>query len=97
MSGHTHTHGHDHRSGHTRNRLALTVVLNSAITVAQVIGGIISGSLALISDALHNLSDVLAVVLAWVAHYLSGSPARGGPVSDFSARRFWRPSSTPWC
>ncbi|HPJ77279.1 MAG TPA: cation diffusion facilitator family transporter [Prolixibacteraceae bacterium] len=85
MSGHTHTHGHDHRSGHTRNRLALTVVLNSAITVAQVIGGIISGSLALISDALHNLSDVLAVVLAWVAHYLSGKPRTGR--SSFGLQR----------
>ena len=41
------------------------------ITVAQVIGGIISGSLALISDALHNFTDVISLVISYVAHKLS--------------------------
>ena len=41
------------------------------ITVAQVVGGLISGSLALISDALHNFSDVLSLVFSYVAHKLS--------------------------
>ena len=58
---------HEHR----QNRLGITIVLNVVITVAQIIGGIISGSLALISDALHNLSDSLAVVLAYIANRLS--------------------------
>jgi cobalt-zinc-cadmium efflux system protein len=74
MSGSGHHHSKEDAHSHPQKRLAVTVVLNMVITVAQVIGGIISGSLALISDALHNLSDVLAVVLAWVAHYLSGKP-----------------------
>nr|MBD3622436.1 cation transporter [Sunxiuqinia sp.] len=57
---------------HAQNRLGITIFLNVVITVAQIIGGIISGSLALISDALHNLSDSLAVVLAYIANRLSG-------------------------
>ena len=55
---------------HTHHRLGLTIILNVVITIAQVIGGIISGSLALISDALHNLSDGFAVVLAYIADRL---------------------------
>ena len=51
--------------------LIVSIVLNLVITVAQIIGGIISGSLALISDALHNFSDVLSLVFSLVAHKLS--------------------------
>ncbi len=53
------------------NNLLFTIVLNSLITVAQVIGGIISGSLALISDALHNFSDVISLIFSLAAHKLS--------------------------
>lgn len=59
---------HDHH--HTQSRLGLTFLLNILITVAQIIGGIISGSLALISDAIHNLSDGVAVLLAYIADRL---------------------------
>jgi cobalt-zinc-cadmium efflux system protein len=51
--------------------LVLSILFNLLITVAQVVGGIISGSLALISDALHNFSDVLSLVFSYVAHKLS--------------------------
>jgi cobalt-zinc-cadmium efflux system protein len=51
--------------------LLLSILLNLLITTAQVIGGIISGSLALISDALHNFSDVLSLVFSFIAHKLS--------------------------
>lgn len=51
--------------------LILSIVLNLVITIAQIVGGIISGSLALISDALHNFSDVLSLVFSLVAHKLS--------------------------
>jgi len=64
--------GHQHN--HTSRNLALTVILNGIITIGQFAGGIISGSLALISDALHNLSDVISVVLAWVAHRIGLRP-----------------------
>lgn len=49
----------------------LSIVLNVLITVAQVVGGLVSGSLALLSDALHNFSDVLSLVISYVAHKLS--------------------------
>ncbi|HIJ00002.1 MAG: cobalt-zinc-cadmium efflux system protein [Candidatus Methanomethylophilaceae archaeon] len=53
---------------HRRSRRLLwSILLNVVITLAQIIGGIISGSLALISDALHNLSDVAALMMSWVA------------------------------
>ena len=59
---------------HTSRNLAITVILNGIITIAQFVGGIISGSLALISDALHNLSDVVSVILAYVAHRIGMKP-----------------------
>jgi cobalt-zinc-cadmium efflux system protein len=51
--------------------LVYSILLNLLITIAQVVGGIISGSLALISDALHNFSDVLSLVFSLIAHKLS--------------------------
>lgn len=67
MSEHHHHH-HHHVSG---KNLFITILLNLFITVAQIIGGLISGSLALLSDALHNFSDVLALVIAYWTHRLS--------------------------
>ncbi|HAH23424.1 MAG TPA: cation transporter [Prolixibacteraceae bacterium] len=59
---------------HTSRNLAITVILNGIITIAQFIGGIVSGSLALMSDALHNLSDVISVILAYMAHRIGLKP-----------------------
>ncbi|HEX7584827.1 MAG TPA: cation diffusion facilitator family transporter, partial [Prolixibacteraceae bacterium] len=59
---------------HTARNLAITVVLNGIITIGQFAGGIISGSLALMSDALHNLSDVIPVILAYLAHQIGMRP-----------------------
>ncbi len=55
--------------------LLLSIVLNIIITVAQVFGGILSGSLALLSDALHNFSDVLSLTFSFIAHKLSKKEA----------------------
>jgi len=63
-----------HQHEHTERNLIITVLLNGIITFAQFTGGIISGSLALISDALHNLSDVISVILAWLAHRIGMRP-----------------------
>ncbi len=60
----------DHHS-HTHRSLGITIVLNVVITAAQIAGGLISGSLALISDAVHNLSDGVAVFLAYLASVIS--------------------------
>ena len=59
---------------HTSRNLAITVILNGIITIAQFIGGIASGSLALMSDALHNLSDVISVILAYTANRIGLKP-----------------------
>jgi len=58
-------HTHSHSS--TGIRLVITIILNFTITVAEIIGGIISGSLSLISDALHNFSDGVSVIISYFA------------------------------
>ncbi len=47
-------------------KLAWAIVFNTVITVAEIVGGLISGYLALLADAVHNLSDVAALALAWL-------------------------------
>lgn len=66
-----HHHHHHHVSG---GKLLFSVILNLIITVAQFIGGILSGSLALLSDALHNFSDVMSLLISYYAHKLSHRP-----------------------
>ncbi len=65
-------HHHHHVSG---KNLFITIILNSIITIAQIIGGIVSGSLALLSDAMHNFSDVLSLVIAYGANRISSKPS----------------------
>jgi len=86
MHGH-HDHQHSHpltlarEPGHAetrvaeRRKLALTIAVTSAILVAEVVGGLLSHSLALLSDAGHMLSDVVAQVLSLVALVLASRPA----------------------
>jgi cobalt-zinc-cadmium efflux system protein len=52
-------------------KLGIAIFLNLLITLSQVIGGLISGSIALLSDALHNFSDVMALILSYLAGRLS--------------------------
>lgn len=66
-----HNHVHIHKHEVKGKNLVYSIILNLIITIAQIVGGIISGSLALISDALHNFSDVLSLVFSLVAHKLS--------------------------
>ncbi|WEV36596.1 cation diffusion facilitator family transporter [Lactobacillus sp. ESL0677] len=56
---------------HTTKRYAYVTLLNIIITIAEFIGGFVSGSLALLSDAVHNLSDVGAIIISFVAHLIS--------------------------
>ncbi|WP_452225426.1 cation diffusion facilitator family transporter [Lacinutrix chionoecetis] len=73
-NNHSHNHAHDHSDLKGRN-LLISILLNIVITVAQVIGGLLSGSLALLSDALHNFSDVVSLVISYVANKLSKKEA----------------------
>ena len=61
--------GHHHHTGKEPNQknILISVILNLVITIAEFVGGIISNSLALISDAAHNLSDTLALLLSYIA------------------------------
>ncbi len=68
MGHHHHSHHDNHLSG---NRLLVSIILNIIITLSQVIGGVISGSLALISDAVHNLSDVISLIISYLANLLT--------------------------
>jgi len=68
---HSHNHVHIHKHEVEGKNLVFSIILNLLITAAQVVGGLISGSLALISDALHNFSDVISLVFSYVAHKLS--------------------------
>ena len=61
-------HHHHEVSG---KNLGLAVLLNVGITLAQAIGGIISGSMALLSDAAHNFSDVLSLIISYFANKLA--------------------------
>ncbi len=58
-------HHHHHNKEIEGRKLLITVILNGTITLAEFIGGIFSNSLALISDAIHNLSDTVALVITY--------------------------------
>ena len=74
---HGHSHGHDHAHGHGGGHshapkdfgraFAIGIVLNTAFVVVEATFGFLYGSMALVADAGHNLSDVLALLLAWGA------------------------------
>lgn len=70
---HSHHHHIDPKTGD--GRMALAVGVNILLTVAQIVGGILSGSLALIADALHNLSDALSLFIAFFARKIARRPA----------------------
>jgi cobalt-zinc-cadmium efflux system protein len=71
--GHDHHHHLDPNAGDAR--VALAVGINLALTVAQIVGGILSGSLALIADALHNFSDAISLIIAFLARKIARRPA----------------------
>jgi len=74
---HSHSHNDSHHShGNLKGtNLLISIFLNILITIAQVFGGIISGSLALLSDALHNFSDVISLIISYIANRLSKKKA----------------------
>ena len=87
--GHNHGHGHSHGHGHgyshgighshdhglNRSRVLFALCLTGGFMVVEVIGGIVSGSLALLADAAHMLIDTLALFLTWLAFGLGARPA----------------------
>jgi cobalt-zinc-cadmium efflux system protein len=71
---HDHDHAHiDPESGD--RRVSIAIWANGLLTVAQIVGGILSSSLALIADALHNFSDMASLVIAFFARKIARRPA----------------------
>lgn len=71
-----HDHGHAHLDPASGDRrVGIAIWANGLLTVAQIVGGILSGSLALIADAIHNLSDMASLVIAFAARKISRRPA----------------------
>lgn len=87
MSGHSsHNHTHAHNYADVKGvKLLFVIALNFVITGAQILGGLVSGSLALISDALHNFSDAIAVIISYIA--LRVSRRNGDTVKTFGYKR----------
>ncbi|MFV0360647.1 cation diffusion facilitator family transporter [Tropicimonas sp.] len=69
-------HHHDHADADAGDRrVFLAVAVNFGLTIVQIAAGVISGSLALIADAIHNLSDALSLVVAFAARRIARRPA----------------------
>jgi len=80
MAGHHHGHGHGHGHGHapsadSERRVFWAFLLTAGFMGAEVVGGLISGSLALLADAAHMLTDAAALALAWTAFRMARRPA----------------------
>lgn len=76
-----HTHSHSHFgeiATHTAKRLALSLTLTAIFVVIEVIAGFLGNSLALLTDAAHNFTDVIALGLSWYALRLAAKPANAG-------------------
>ena len=73
--GHNHSHAPETATGRHRQRLVIVVAITASIFVAQVIGGLASGSLALLADAGHMLTDSTGLVIALIAATLATRPA----------------------
>lgn len=94
---HEHPHDHGHGAGHAHHghshgiegkgdwQVAGAVLTNLVLTAAQIVGGVIAGSVALIADAMHNLSDALALIIAFAARRIARRPAT--PAMSFGYAR----------
>lgn len=88
MSGkseHSHSHGGHNHGEHSHTNLLWATLLNFIITIAEVIGGILSNSLSLLGDALHNFSDAVAVFIAYLANKIS--KRKSTPTKTFGYKR----------
>lgn len=79
---HDHSHPHDHGAGCPHHdtsslsdrKLVIAVIINTLLTFVQIAGGVISGSLALVADALHNLNDAVSLAVALGARRIARRP-----------------------
>lgn len=72
---HDHGHHHHHSLPQGDNRVVAAVSVNLGLTLVQIVAGVVSGSLAMIADAIHNLSDAVSLMIALIARKLARRPA----------------------
>src|ERR1700686_5675372 len=79
---HAHVHGHDHAGGHSHahpemasGMLAGAVAATLVLVAAELLGGYLGHSISLVSDALHNLSDIPTMLISWLALHWAARPA----------------------
>jgi cobalt-zinc-cadmium efflux system protein len=77
MHSHSHGHAHGHSRSHDRRLLAIALALILGLMAVEVAAGLVAGSLALLADAGHMLTDAAALAAALVASRLASRPARG--------------------
>ena len=70
-----HGHPHNHGAGASRGRLLVALCLSVTVLTAEIVTALLTGSLALLADAGHMLTDVVGLVMALIAAHLSGLPA----------------------
>jgi cobalt-zinc-cadmium efflux system protein len=82
VSMHAHAHGHDHAAGHSHvsarmgsGVLAGAVAATLLLVTAEILGGYLGHSISLVSDALHNLSDIPTMLISWLALHWASRPA----------------------
>lgn len=83
--GHGHDHHHAHGPGDFGRAFAIGVALNTVFVIVEATYGFLSGSMALVADAGHNLSDVLALILAWAANVAARKPPSPGFTYGFKS------------
>lgn len=85
-SGRGHTHlGHAHEGDDSSKAFVFAIILNGLITAVEIAGGIISGSLALLSDSMHNFGDTASLLLSLIAMKVSGKSRN--PKKSFGYKR----------
>lgn len=67
-------HNHTEREANSEKKLLISVILNFSITLAEIIGGIMSNSLSLLSDSFHNLNDTIAILISYIAKIIGKKP-----------------------
>lgn len=87
--------GHSHTAGKNENALWISLALTTTILVAELIGGVVTGSLALISDAAHMFTDAAALAIALAAIRIAKRPLTLYAVLDTIVWKYWLPHLMP--
>ncbi len=81
---------HHHDTDTLNQNILLSIVINSLIVLVEIVGGFLSGSLALLSDSVHNLTDVFALVISYLARIIGKSRPQSRILMDIVELKFSR-------